>query len=67
MLATRYRLAIDVASALIEHGFHDLDLHTIVGNTTSGNTRVEKLARWFGADIIARRAGTDGDTGMARS
>ena len=55
----RYRLAIEVASALIEHGFHDLDLHMIVGNTASDNQRVERLARWFGAEIIARRAGPD--------
>jgi ribosomal-protein-alanine N-acetyltransferase len=53
----RYRLAIEVASALIEYGFHDL--HRIVGHTASGNTRVERLARWFGADIIARRAGPE--------
>lgn len=55
----RYRLAIEVATALIEHGFRTLDLHTIVGNTASGNRRVEKLARWFGAEIIARRDGPD--------
>lgn len=55
----RYRLAIEVASALIEHGFHELDLHIIVGDTASGNRRVERLARWFGADIIARRDGPE--------
>jgi ribosomal-protein-alanine N-acetyltransferase len=55
----RYRLAIEVASALVKHGFHDLDLHLIVGSTASGNTRVERLARCFGADITARRAGPE--------
>ena len=45
----RCGLAIEVASALVKHGFHDLDLHLIVGSTASGNTRVERLARWFGA------------------
>ena len=55
----RYRLAIDVTSALIEHGFRHLNLHTIVGTTHSGNRRVERLARWFGADIVARRDGPD--------
>lgn len=52
-----HRLAIEVAGALIEHGFCDLDLHLIVGSTASGNRRVEKLARWFGAGIIARKDG----------
>jgi hypothetical protein len=28
-----------------------------VGDTASGNNRVEKLARWFGADIVAQRPG----------
>jgi ribosomal-protein-alanine N-acetyltransferase len=53
----RYRLAIEAASALIEHGFHEIGLRTIIGSTASGNTRVEKLARWFGAEIVARRYG----------
>lgn len=55
----RYGLAIEVASALIEYGFHTLDLDTIIGDTASGNSRVEKLARWFGARIIASRDGPD--------
>lgn len=55
----RYRLAIDVASALLEYGFFNLNLHTIVGNTASGNRRVERLARWFGANLIARRTGPE--------
>lgn len=55
----RYRLAIDAASLLIEHGFRDIGLHTILGSTASGNKRVERLARWFGADIVARRDGPD--------
>lgn len=54
----RYRLAIEVADALIGHGFRNLGLHVIVGDAASGNARVEKLARWFGADIIAHRTGS---------
>jgi ribosomal-protein-alanine N-acetyltransferase len=34
-----------------------LNLTTIVGDTASGNRRVEKLARWFGAEIVAEREG----------
>jgi [ribosomal protein S5]-alanine N-acetyltransferase len=55
----RYGVAIEIASALIEHGFHSLDLGTIIGNTASGNGRVERLAQWFGAFIIARREGPE--------
>ncbi len=53
----RYRLAVDVSSALLEYGFHTLNFHTIIGSTSSGNRRVERLARWFGATITAHRTG----------
>jgi ribosomal-protein-alanine N-acetyltransferase len=55
----RYRLAIDVVSALLEHGFLNLDLHTISGQTASGNRRVERLARWFGAQLIEQGTGPE--------
>ncbi len=53
----RFRVALDVAGALLEHGFTSLQLDHIVGDTASGNKRIEKLAKWFGAEIVARRAG----------
>lgn len=53
----RYGAAIEVAGALIEYGFCALKLHTITGDTASGNRRVDKLARWFGAAIVGRRDG----------
>lgn len=55
----RFRLAIDIATTLIDYGFRTLHLQTIIGDTASGNRRIEKLARWFGAEIIARRTGAD--------
>lgn len=54
-----YRLAVDVASALIEYAFSVLDLDLIVGRTASGNRRVERLARWFGATSAAYRDGPE--------
>lgn len=53
----RFRLALDVTAALLRCGFETLNLQTIVGDAASGNRRVEKLARWFGAEIVARREG----------
>lgn len=55
----RFRLALDTCTALIGYGFETLSLAAIVGNTGSGNRRVEKLARWFGARVVARRPGPD--------
>jgi ribosomal-protein-alanine N-acetyltransferase len=55
----RYRLAIDVASVLIEYAFFVLDVDSIIGSSASGNRRVERLARWFGAKIVARRDGPE--------
>lgn len=53
----RFRLALDVSAALIDFGFRSLHLTMITGDTSSGNSRVEKLARRFGATIVRRRAG----------
>lgn len=53
----RYRVALDVTAGLVEHGFSKLGLRTIVGDTASGNKRVEKMARWFGARITDQREG----------
>ena len=53
----RFRLALDTATALVQHGFETLNLKKIVGDTADGNRRVEKLARGFGAEIVARRTG----------
>lgn len=55
----RYRLALDASHALLQFGFENLKLAAIIGNTASGNHRIEKLARWFGARIVARRPGPD--------
>jgi Acetyltransferase (GNAT) domain len=44
----RYRLAVDVASALIEYAFSVLDLDLLIGRTASANRRVERLARCSG-------------------
>ena len=55
----RFRLALDVSLALVRYGFGTLKLEKIIGGTASGNRRVEKLARWFGAEVVARRTGPD--------
>ena len=53
----RFRLAIDATIALLDLGFEVLGLETIVGDTASGNRRIEKLAQWFGAERVAGREG----------
>jgi len=53
----RFRLAIDATVALLNLGFDTLGLATIFGDTASGNRRIEKLALWFGAELIAQREG----------
>jgi ribosomal-protein-alanine N-acetyltransferase len=55
----RYRMALDAGVCLVEFGFDTLHLETIIGITASGNKRVAKLARWFGARIVDRRAGPE--------
>lgn len=57
----RYRVAVDAIAALLTHGFTVLRLDAVVGQTSTGNTRVERLARFFGARVTGRR---DGDEWM---
>jgi len=57
----RFGMAVECAAALLEYGFSTLNLDMVIGATASGNTRVEVLARWFGAAIVDRR---DGPTWM---
>lgn len=45
----RYGYAIEVARGLVDFGFTELGLQEIYGDTVSSHTRVERLARWFGA------------------
>jgi ribosomal-protein-alanine N-acetyltransferase len=53
----RFRMVIDATVALLSHGFDVLNLQTIFGSTASGNRRIEKLARWFGAELVVEREG----------
>lgn len=55
----QFGAAVEIAGAVIAHGFDALDLALIAGETSSGNTRVERLARFFGGKVIARGAGDD--------
>lgn len=53
----RYRLAVEIAHALLDTAFEQLALTEIRGVTTSGNARVSRLAQWFGAEPVATRQG----------
>ncbi len=53
----RYGYAIEAAWALLAFGFSDPGLQEIRGVTVSANSRVARLARWFGAVAIATRPG----------
>lgn len=53
----RHGYAIEIARILLAFGFGKLGLQAIRGVTTDVNVRVERLARWFGAELIASRPG----------
>lgn len=55
----RFRLAVDIGSAMVDFGFGELQLQTITGDTASGNKRIEKLARFFGAEMSGARSGPE--------
>ena len=49
----RYGYAIEVGRSLLDYGFRELHLAAISGSTISANARVERLAAWFGAEVVA--------------
>lgn len=53
----RHGFAIEIARAMIEFGFSKLGLQEIFGSTASDNTRVKRLATWFGATEVVGGAG----------
>jgi ribosomal-protein-alanine N-acetyltransferase len=55
----RYRLALDAIEALLHFGFNTLELAEISGWTSSGNSRIARLATRFGAVINERRDGPE--------
>ena len=55
----RYRLAIEAGERFAEFAFDDLGAHQILSDTSSGNTRIAKIAKHYGAVIIAERPGPE--------
>lgn len=55
----RYAYAIEVANALIEFGFHHLELTEIRGVSVSANLRVARLAHRYGFTAIGTRPSPD--------
>jgi cysteinyl-tRNA synthetase len=53
----RHGLAVEIVRALLAFGFDRLGLREVRGWTASGNARVARLARWFGAEPTATRDG----------
>lgn len=55
----RYGYAIEVARALVEFGFRDLEMKVIIGLSVSANLRVERLARRYGFIAVGTSSGSD--------
>jgi [ribosomal protein S5]-alanine N-acetyltransferase len=53
----RYAYAIEVGRTLLDFGFRELGLEVISGSTVSANARINRLAEWFGAEVMAIRPG----------
>lgn len=53
----RYGYAVEIVRALLDLGFGTLGLDEVRGLTASGNSRVTRLAGWFGARVTAARPG----------
>ena len=53
----RHGYAIEVGRALLAFGFGEMRLEEIRGRTVSANARVQRLAEWFGAEVVAAHEG----------
>jgi [ribosomal protein S5]-alanine N-acetyltransferase len=51
-----YAYAIEAGRAMLDFGFSELNLEAISGSTIGENLRINRLAEWFGAEVIATRA-----------
>lgn len=47
----RYRYAIEIAEALLDFGFSELGLQTVIGISIDANSRVSKLAKHYGFEL----------------
>lgn len=54
----RYAYAIEIGRALLNFGFGELSLTAICGSTVSANLRIDRLAQWMGAEVVAIRPGS---------
>ena len=52
-----YAYAVEVGRALLGFGFDTLGLDVITGTTISANSRVNRLAEWFGAEVTGVEPG----------
>ncbi len=55
----RHAYAVEIGRAMLDFGFSDLCLRVITGASVSGNSRIARLAKWFGAEIIATQSGLE--------
>ncbi len=55
----RHAYAVEIGRALLAYGFTELGLRVVTGSTVSANTRIARLAEWFGAEIVATHTGSD--------
>ena len=49
----RVGYALEIADAMLQYGFYELSLDAVSGTTIPENTRITKLALWYGADITS--------------
>jgi RimJ/RimL family protein N-acetyltransferase len=54
----RHAYAVEIGRVLLDFGFRELGLRSITGSTVSANTRIARLAEWFGAESVAVRPGS---------
>lgn len=49
----RHAYAVEIGRAMLDFAFRELGVGVVSGSTVSANTRILRLAVWFGAEMVA--------------
>ena len=53
----RHGYAVEIGRGLLDFAFRDLKVGVVTGSTVAANTRISRLAAWFGAEMVMNDSG----------
>ncbi len=53
----RHAYAVEIGRGMLDFAFRELRVGIVTGSTVSANTRISRLAAWFGAEMVTAHDG----------